>query len=182
MAQYIPFSSGVEVNGRTIMSFVKALKAYEPLLLKILKKNSITDLAPDVWYSQVLWLNAFREVGERYGGNTLFAIGKAIPEHAEFPPTITNLREALGAIDIAYNMNHRGGEIGYYKLLKYSDEFKVAVLECRNPYPSDFDRGIITSMVRKFKPTTSIVSKVELDGSKPSRLNGADTCTYKIEW
>ncbi len=182
MAQFIPFANGIEVNGRTIMSFTKALKVYEPILLKVLSDNGIDEVEPEGWYKQEQWLNAFRVVGERYGGNTLFAIGKAIPEHAEFPPSIKNLEQALSAINVAYHMNHRGGDIGYYKLLKFSDELKTALVECRNPYPSDFDRGIITAMVRKFKPETSIVSRVELNGDSPSRLTGADSCTYKVVW
>ncbi len=182
MAQYIPFANGVEVNGKTILSFTQALKVYESLLVKVLYEHGITELNPDCWYDQEQWLKAFREVGNRFGGNTLFSLGKAIPEHAEFPSTMKDLQEALSAIDVAYHMNHRGGEIGYYKVLKFDAGLKTALVECRNPYPSDFDRGLITAIVRKFKPATSIVSKVELDADKPSRLNGADSCTYKVTW
>jgi len=49
----------------------------------------------------------------------LFAIGKAIPESAIFPPEIQGLEMGLSAIDIAYHMNHRGGEIGHYNLILY---------------------------------------------------------------
>jgi hypothetical protein len=47
-----------------------------------------------------------------------------------------------------------------------------------NPYPSEFDRGIITSLSRRFKPHC----EVKLDPDKPSRTEGGDSCTYIIEW
>ena len=82
-------------------------------------------------------------------------IGKAIPENADFPPEVDNLEKALGPIDVAYPMNHRGGETGHYKLVSYDEEKKEATMVCNNPYPSEFDRGIITTMLRKFKPLDS---------------------------
>jgi hypothetical protein len=79
-------------------------------------------------------------------------------------------------------MNHRNGEIGYYKLTDYNQKLRLASMECKNPYPSDFDKGIIATMCRKFKPGDALVVNVELDKNEPSRINGADQCTYKISW
>ncbi|MBT33793.1 MAG: hypothetical protein CMO01_29360 [Thalassobius sp.] len=182
MAQYKPFADGVEVNGQTILTFVAAIPAYKDVMFGILAKHELKTIEPDGWYSQQRWLNAFQEIGERYGANTLYAIGKQIPENAKFPPEINDLEKALSAIDIAYQMNHQNGEIGYYKLVDFDGTYRRAVMECKNPYPSHFDRGIITSMTRKFRPVESIVINVILDENKPSRLNGAESCTYKVEW
>jgi hypothetical protein len=55
-------------------------------------------------------------------------------------------------------------------------------MACKNPYPSEFDRGIITTMLRRFKPTLSTRYDVVRDPSKPTRLEGADSCTYRIIW
>ena len=182
MAQYVPFAPHVEVNGQTILSFVEAIPNYKDIMFGILAKYGLSDIAPDGWYSQASWLLAFKEIGERYGANTLFAIGKAIPEHAIFPKEIDSLQKALAAIDIAYHMNHRNGEIGHYQLVDFNQKYRMAIMECHNPYPSAFDRGIITTMGRRFKPKDSIVVNVELDENKVSRLNGGGSCTYKISW
>ncbi|HAS40353.1 MAG TPA: hypothetical protein DCS93_07730 [Microscillaceae bacterium] len=182
MAQYVPFEDGVEVNGQTVLAFVNALPMFRDDMLEILRHHGIENPQEGEWYAQVLWLNAFREIGEKYGANTLFAIGKAIPENADFPPDIDDLEKALASINIAYHMNHRQGEIGYYKLVKFNQEDKLAIMECRNPYPSNFDRGIITTMARKFKSPQILMISVEVDTSKPSRLDGADVCTYRITW
>jgi hypothetical protein len=57
-----------------------------------------------------------------------------IPENAVFPH-VNTLEQALSSMDGAYRMNHRNGEIGYYKLLSFDGKTKKAVLECYNPYP-----------------------------------------------
>ena len=100
----------------------------------------------------------------------------------KFPPEIDNLQKALSSIDIVYQMNHKNGEIGYYKLLDFDTKYRRAIMECKKPYPSHLDRSIITTMTRKFKPSDSTVVNVTIDENHPSRLNGAESCTYKVEW
>ncbi|WP_375562452.1 hypothetical protein ACE193_07865 [Bernardetia sp. OM2101] len=185
MAQFIPFSPNVEVNGQTILSFLNAIphNAFAHGVLKdTLKKYNLQDIEPNSWYSQRSWLDAFAEISKKFGKATLFSIGKAIPENAIFPPQINDLESALKGINMAYHMNHRNGDIGYYKLLSFDKNHKKAIMECKNPYPSDFDRGIIITMVRKFIFKSSKTIQVELDTSKPTRLGGADSCTYIITW
>jgi hypothetical protein len=182
MAQFVPFQKGVEVNGQTVLAIVNALDAGRATRFRILKKHGILDPHPNEWYSQQAWLDAFREISEELGAHTLFAIGEAIPENAIFPPEINDLPKALSSIDIAYHLNHRGGEIGHYTLIDFNSENCTAIMVCNNPYPSDFDRGIISTMVRKFVPSTSFIYDVQLDSSKETRLKGADSCTYIITW
>jgi hypothetical protein len=133
---------------------------------------------PGNWYSQKAWLDSFKEIDEKYGSNTLFEIGKAIPANAKFPPEIDNVEKALGAIDIAYHMNHRNGEIGFYKLVSYDESKKTLYMHCKNPYACEFDRGIITTMARKFKTGATVT----LDTSKPSRKDGADDSWYIVTY
>ncbi len=182
MAQFIPFQDGVEVNGQTVLAVVNALEAGRSTRTKIMEKHGI--LAPHSagWYSQQAWLDAFKEISEELGMHTLFAIGEAIPGNAIFPSEIDNLQKALFSIDVAYHLNHRGGEIGHYTLKEYDDSKRTAVMICKNPYPSEFDRGIISTLVKKFVPTTSFIFDVQLDSSSETRLNGGDSCTYIITW
>ena len=182
MASFVSFAPNVEVNGETVLSIVKAMAGFEAIALQLFKKNGIIDVEPRKWYSQQSWLNVFKDIKEKLGDKTLLVIGKAIPENANFPAEINTLEKALNSINIAYHMNHRGGEIGYYKLITYNLKERKAIMECKNPYPSHFDRGIITAMARKFKPDNTITINVELDANKPTRLKGYESCTYIIEW
>ncbi len=55
-------------------------------------------------------------------------------------------------------------------------------MECKNPYPSELDRGIITTLVRRYTPGRPHEVDVVLDTTKPSREQGADSCWYIISW
>ncbi len=182
MAHYIPFEKGVEVKGEAVLSIINALVTGQARRIEILARNGITNLQPGTWYSQENYLNGYKEIGEVMGSATLFMIGSAIPQNAIFPPDIDNLEKALNAIDIAYNMNHRNGDIGYYKVQSFDNENKTAVMECKNPYHSIFDRGLILAMVTRFGPANSKKKDVVLDKTKETRMNGGDSCTYNIYW
>lgn len=182
MAQFVPFERGVEVSGEAVLAVVNALEAGKGTRLKILSKHGIVNPQPHEWYSQEAWLNAFKEISETFGIHTLFAIGEAIPENAIFPPEIDNLRKSLDSIEIGYHLNHRGGEIGHYTLAEFNETKRSAIIICNNPYPSEFDRGIITTMTRKFVPGDSVIFDVQLDTTKETRLQGGNSCTFVVTW
>ncbi|MDY6935046.1 MAG: hypothetical protein SVZ03_12600 [Spirochaetota bacterium] len=194
MAQFIAINKDVEVNGETVLSIVAGMGVMHDLALSILLKNGIDNPKQGEWYSQQNWLNAFKQILKEIGFNTLFSIGKKIPENANFPPEINSLETALKGIDVAYHMNHRlFGEqlfdpntgnmkegIGHYNYKKI-DETK-AMMVCDNPYPCDFDRGIIEAMTKRFKPQGSIIISVTHDDSAQCRKEGANSCTYIVDW
>lgn len=192
MAQFKALHPDVEVNGQTVLSVVNGLGEMKNMGLRILKRNNIHDPEPDKWYSQQDWLNAFKYFAEKVGPNTLFLIGSSIPENADFPPDIDNIEKAMSILDMAYHMNHRlngnrlfnrkNGQIvegiGHY-LYKKIDDGKVKII-CNNPYPCDFDMGIIDAMAKKFKYEGSFPKLVHADGS--CRKNGDDHCSYIVSW
>lgn len=194
MAHFIAFDSKVEVNGETVLSIVDGMGAFKERTYKFLADNGIQNPEPGKWYSQQAWLNAFKTIVEATGEFTLFNIGKKIPENAQFPPEINTIDKALSAIDVAYHMNHRvNGQvmfdpasgkmlegIGHYGFQK-SGEREIRMV-CENPYPSDFDRGIIEAMAHKFKPADAGIIIVKLVESEPTRKKGANSCTYSVKW
>jgi len=178
MAQFKAYSPNVEVNGETVLSVVKGMGAFRGTALKILSENQIENPQPGKWYPQVFWLNAFKVISEKVGARTLRSIGLKIPETAKFPPQIDSIETALSVLNVAYNMNHRGGNIGKYEFRK--TEEKAGNILCQNPYPCDFDEGIIHGTARKFQKDLEFVKVTHADGN--CRKNGADSCTYKVSW
>ncbi len=176
MAQFVTFDRNVEVNGATIMSVVNGMGTFKEKGKKILEQHGLKDIQPEGWYPQQAWLDAFKAIAENYGEKTLESIGKAIPTSAKFPPDVDDIHKAIASIDKAYHMNHRNGEIGYYRYTQVSEN--SGVVECKNPYPSAFDRGIILGMARRLKPG----ARISLDTSKPTRTSGADSCTFIVQW
>ncbi len=181
MAEFKAYAHGIQVNGQTVLAIVDGMGAFKDRAYKILENNGIVNPMPEKWYDQQAWLDAFKEISTSLGDSTLFMIGKKIPENAKFPPDIDSLGKALSAIDMAYHANHKGGNIGNYKMVRTSDNLVQMV--CNNPYPCAFDLGLITAFVGKFKPKgSSRFANVKHDDSVPCRKNGADSCTYAITW
>ena len=179
MAQYQAYAPGVQVNGQTVLSVVKGMGAFALTASQILERHGIKAPDPMGWYSQQAWLEAFQEIAKSIGPRTLNQIGQSIPANAKFPPGIDNVEKGLMSLDAAYHMNHRGGEIGHYKFTRTAD--RKGVMECHNPYPCDFDRGIIEAVVRRFVPPGSVPSVVH-DSAKPCRSKQGDSCTFLVSW
>jgi hypothetical protein len=179
MAMFKAYDTKVEVNGETVLSVVDGMGAFKDRALKILADCGIPNPAPGQWYPQQSWLNAFKKISDTIGPNTLYSIGVRIPENAKFPPQIDTVDKALTAIDMAYHMNHRNGEIGHYNFEKLGENSARVV--CPNPYPCDFDRGIVEAMARKFKPAGRVLV-VDHDEKAPCRKKGGDSCTYNVSW
>lgn len=192
MAQFCAFEPGIEVNGQTILSVVKGAGVFEQTARKFLAKHGLVDVEDrgDKWYSQQAWLDTFKDIQTIVGRQTVYLIGKKIPESAIFPPHIKTIEDALASIDVAYHLNHRrGGRVMFEpatgKMLEGIGHYGYAlaepghaVLVCENPYPCHFDRGIITTMAHRFVPT----AKITHDDTKPCRERGADACTYHVTW
>ena len=193
MAQFQAINSEAEVNGQTVLSIANGLGSMEATGRRILAEHGLPDPQPDQWYSQQAWLDAFRHISDKVGRNTLYKIGTSIPDNAEFPPEIDDIFKALSAIDVAYHMNHRlkgkvlfdpntgemGEGIGHYFYQQLGpQELEV---RCDNPYPCDFDRGIVEQMAKRFKPEGAII-RLTHDEAKGCRKNGDAECAYIVTW
>lgn len=179
MKTYVASSPIVEVNGETIYSVIDGMGVFKSKAIQILADNGIENPQPGQWYKQQSWLSAFKSISEKIGNSTLNSIGQKIPENAKFPPEINSVHKALMSIDVAYHMNHRNGEIGQYRYERTGD--RAARITCTNPYPDEFDRGIILQMVRKFAPLDSSIHVI-IDETQPVRGKGGDSTTFLVKW
>lgn len=194
MAQFKALRPDVWVAGDTVQAFVNSMPTGMDTRKSILMNHGI-DADPNKWYLQQSWLDAYKEVAESLGDMNLFLMGKAVISNAIFPP-INNLEEGLKLLDVAYHMNHKlqgkvmfdtqSGEmqegIGNYKLTSYDSAERLATMVCNNPYPSKFDEGIITQLVRTFRPNDSYRQSVSLNYEKPTRRDGGESCEFLIQW
>jgi len=197
--QFKAFEKGIEVNGQTVYSIVDGFKVVKSMAHKILSEAGIGEngkhgdfrIDPAAWYPQEAWLAAFEQIAREVGESVLYQIGLAIPQNAKFPPWVKDIDSAIKSINIAYHMNHRKGRdvmfdpatgrmlegIGNYGYQRVEGEKRI-ISVCENPYPSEFDRGILTCMAKKFEPAAIVVR----DEARPCRRTGHDSCTYVIRW
>jgi hypothetical protein len=168
-------SPSVQVNGQTVTSMSKGFGTFQAMAEKIMSQFGLADIKPDGWYPAKAWLDAFRQIQEKVGNKTLYQIGMKIPESAQFPPQINSAQAALAGIDMAYHMNHKGGEIGIYGYSATGD--KSADIFCQNPYPCSFDEGIITAMARRFEPRAQVTHD-----PAGCREKGGKSCLFHVSW
>lgn len=168
-------SPEVEVDGRTILAVSSGMLVAD-VSRELLESCGLAEIEPSGWYLQQRWLDAYRKIHELLGADTLYSIGRRIPYSAEFPDEqMFNVPTALQSIDIAYHNAHRNGEIGHYKFVEIGlDDFEI---RCDNPYPNEFDLGIIMSLVERFRGRMQY--KV---GYKQAAVNPAEdnSCVFEI--
>jgi hypothetical protein len=183
MATYEAFDHGVEVNGQTVLTIVEEAmgrfsEEYQERALQALAAEGITDPAPEKWYPQQAWLNAFETIAEELQPHVLDRLGEELPAIADWPNAFETVPEGLNSIDDAYQRNHRGGDIGSYQFEQTDDQ--AGELTCHNPYPCPFDRGLIRGVAEQYASVNAFVF-IEETGAT-CRRDGDDTCTYTIHW
>lgn len=183
MVEFEAFDPAVEVHGQTILRVVDDALArfsdeYRELALDALAENGVDNPEPDAWYSQQAWLDSFAVITQELEPHILDRLGEQIPDVVDWPSGFDSIEESLQAIDDAYRMNHRGGDIGFYRFESLDEQ--TGRIQCRNPYPCVFDRGLIRAVARRNAPVESFVF-VDERGDE-CRREGADTCTYTVSW
>lgn len=182
MAQYETFDQDIEARGATILALENALsrfsEQYRTRAREALNEYGIEDPDSDAWYPQEAELNALETIAEELEPHILDRLGEQIPDAADWPGEISSVEDGLRSINEAYHRNHRGGDIGYYQFDKTAES--RGVVECHNPYPCQFDRGLIRAVAKEHSPVESFVFVEEQ--SEECRRRGADTCTYTVHW
>lgn len=182
MAPYEPFDDEIEARGNTILVVEDALSRFSDdhrqRVRDALAEYGIDDPEAANWYPQEAELNAFETIAEDLEPHILDRLGERVHAAAEWPGEIDSVEEALRSIDDAYQLNHRGGEIGYYSFEKTGD--REGLVECKNPYPCRFDRGLIRGVAQEHSPVESFVFIEER--ADHCRRRGDDVCTYTVHW
>ncbi|WP_437275910.1 hypothetical protein WME90_32305 [Sorangium sp. So ce375] len=190
MQAFKAIRDGIEVRGQAIVGLTMATGSYSGLALKILARHGIREIDVNAWYPQQACLDVYRDVLREIGPQTMFQIGRYIPDNALWPEEIKDVEAAFRFIDVAYHMNHRldgapmvdvqtgamAEGIGHFRCARVGKR-RIDVV-CDTPYPSENDRGVIVGCGRKFEPTLDAV----LDESQSTRLRGARSCTFITTW
>jgi len=190
---------GIEVFGGFVDSVVEAFKLFPSVALKRLTSNGIGAMNArgeividrQSWYPLEKWLAAYDDIAGTVGTRALFQIGQQIPKNAALPPTVNDIHSSIAAVDVGYHMNHRkNGKVmfdpasgqktkglGSYGCRPVPGERRI-VSVCENPYPCDFDRGVLSAFANRFEK----LARVQHDDRAPCRKAGGASCTYTIFW
>ncbi len=180
--QSVPYDEKGEVLGDAILEFLNYTFDFKNAAQEILEKYGIKDPNRGEWYPLKAWLEAFGEISEKMGPTTLCILGTRIFENMKWPSGIDGLQKGLESLDATYHSYHRNGKIGNYKLLGYDSEKREAKILSDTPYLCDFERGIVMSVVNKFKPNDAGRIWVVHENLRSCRKRGLNNCTYLIKW
>ena len=196
MEQQLVIDPGIEVGGGSIGSIIDAFQQYPSVVTKYLVQSGLvsgkqSQIDRSAWYPLDKWLTVYHSIAKDVGINSLYTIGKKVPDYVQLPPHVTDIRSAFGTLNIAYHITHRKNGvvmfdpatgtmldgIGNVTCEAASGEQKLT-LKFENPYPCEFDRGLIHGFATKFEPTARVLH----DNSAPCRKKGASSCTYVVTW
>lgn len=137
-----------EAHGSSVQNIVEGCGVFQRRVKTMLADKGITDIDSNKWYDLEVVLSVTNELAQSVGPNVLIEIGKYAPKNAQFPPEIDSFEKALTTLNIAYQMNHRNGNIGEYKVVQ--EDAKTFKISCNTPYPAKFNLGLLRGLARKF--------------------------------
>ena len=179
MAQDKP-TSGIEVEGRVISTLIASVEVVRPEVQRILAAHGISAASPRPWYPLEDVLRCVADVQERVGLVTLRAVGQQVPRHTAYPPQLTTFPMALFHMNAAYQRNHRGpGNIGGYHHEPVDGE--SARMRCDNPYPCEFNQGVLEGLHARFAARGARRLRIEHDPAS-CRTQGGSSCLYHLKW
>ena len=169
------FAPDATVSGGNILSMLAAMGPFRKRGEQILQDFGIFEVTPDGWYPLAAYVSSLRAIGEKMGPNTLFQIGRQIPNHVPLPPGLDSFEKVLASFGIAFDMNHRGAAPGAITFDLKSP--RAATITTGTPYPCDFDRGVISGF---FQHLLRLRPQVEAVTGEPCKAKGGETCTYAV--
>ena len=169
------FAPDATVSGGNILSMLAAMGPFRKRGEQILQEHGIFEVTPDGWYPLAAYVRALRAIGEKMGPNTLFQVGRQIPNHVPLPPGLDTFEKVLASFGIAFDMNHRGAQPGAITFEMKNP--RVATIVTGTPYPCDFDRGVIAGF---FQHLLRLRPQVDAVAGAPCKARGGETCTYEV--
>jgi hypothetical protein len=176
-----PFTlSGVEVQSSTAKALMDALGLLSQETRRILAQHGIPTLVQQEWYPIETLLGCLRDIRSQMGPYTLHSLGRLSAQHIAFLPTVGSFPVALASLHEAYQTRHRGQEnLGGYHAESHGG--RAARIRCDNPYPCEFDQGLLESLFERFPPQEAFRLRCAHvpDGC---RTQGAPACLYHLQW
>ncbi|MFB6151375.1 MAG: hypothetical protein ABEJ40_06175 [Haloarculaceae archaeon] len=167
----------LEVDWRAVRRLVAGVGEHSGRTRAARRVLSDRGLAPPLtraWYPLTAFLDAIDALEPVVGPDGVSALGR---RHArgvgrDGPDSVP---DALDALDRAYRRHHRGGDPGGYAFRRIGDA--DGRVECRTPYPRQFDRGIVQGVADAGADGYVCLSEIGV-----CRSGDGVRCTYELSW
>lgn len=172
------FEDNAEVSGKIVIAVLEGLPQYADVLKEVFAHNQLTDIDPNEWYDLNHFMGALKTIFTKFGPNTLFTLGKTVS--GAFPHQFEDVISALSALPPIYEASHRNGYVGYCKMVESDATKRYARMESKTPYPVDYQRGLLTNMLRKYKDSYGLALEVKVI-SNGERID-PDVLKFEVKW
>jgi len=181
MERYTTFDPNAELNGRTVLGFIRNVNHED--IESILIRHHLNKIDPEKWYNLQALLDVLTDISNDFNSTeNLVAVGIAAGELGimYLPPELKNFtREQLfESYDrLLYATRHRGnaGNITFVK--ESPTHFKMIT---HIPYPDDIFYGVFYAYLRHFnQPGGHFI--LRYDDTAPRHDHGGPTTIYHIE-
>lgn len=195
--QFKAIEPNIEIIGQALSFTIAGFRIMPSVGMRYLEKFNLTrrgvdgkpKLELDGWYPQQSWLDCFAAIYREVGANTTMEMGRQLGMNYPVPDNIKDPHAAMKWLDPGYHLAHRkkgrpmfnpvlgdmAEGIGHYGYRR--DGERDIRSTCDNPYPCDFDLGLLTGMMQRFAARARVT---HAEGK--CRKSGADSCTYHISW
>lgn len=169
-----------EIIGQNVLAFVDNLQSED--IQPFLAKHNLETVEPDKWYPLQAWLDVLNDIQKE--GNTIddfVGIGMAIAEKAPLPPEVANmnLEQFLSILDVSYQMQHRGGNVGKITAEKVGDKHMKVTVDV--VYPDNLEYGTAYGFARRFLPPgTHFI--IKYDDTIKRKDEGGEVTIIHITW
>lgn len=168
----------IETIGFNMLALINNVNASD--IRPLLEKHNLVDIDPDTWYPAQKWMAVFNEMGSQSGGMFNFvAVGMSVAEKLPIPPEMSTLEAVLENWNALYQMQHRGGDIGYVDFEKRSDKHYVTIHN--HLYPDDFNYGLAYGFAKRFSPAGTHFT-VKYDDHEPRLDEGGERTLIHVTW
>jgi hypothetical protein len=172
--------SGAEVRSGTARALLNALGILSQETQRILNAHGLPTLTQQEWYPVQTLLQCLSDIRSQMGPYTLHSLGRHSAQHIAFLPTEVSFLAALLSLNELYQTRHRGpGELGGYHCRAQGG--RSAHVRCDNPYPCEFDQGMLESLFERFRPPESFRLRLA-HAPEGCRTQGARACLYHLQW
>ena len=173
-------TTDIMVHGETARMVIDGLGELKKRARHILSEYGLERPRPDQWYPFEDLAKLLGEVATHSGPFTLYNAGTYVADSMSFPPQVDSIGRALCWLGSAHETTHCGEELGAYTI-EETEMGSVTVIS-RSLYPCDFDRGLIETTARRFRPAQSRRVSLMHYESSPCRKTGGKCCMYSVKW
>lgn len=173
-------TSDAEVIGNSLRALMESMSVMKVEAQRLLRAHGIADAQPGQWYPLLSVIRALDDVRTQVGPRTVRAIGHRVATYALVPTRPLLFTHLIAGSDSIYRSNHRGswGLGGYHPM---GGTAASARLRCDNPYPCEFDQGLLEGFFERFTPPGSFRLRL-LHEPGGCRDQGGEACLYQLTW